>query len=301
MTVLVVGATGFVGGEIAHRLRQHQISTRGLVRGGNTHPKAKQLQDAGIQIAVGDLTVAETLAAACTGIDTVVTTATSMPSGANDGLRRVDLDGSLALIDAAERAGVKKFVYTSYSGNIRYDSPLETAKRASEVRLLQGPMQAVILRPSYFMEMWLSSALGFDPANGSVRIYGSGEGKGNYISAFDVAEFAVAAILRPYGEKNTILEMGGPDELSQLDAVHIFEQALGRKIELSFVPEEALRRQHGSNDPLQKTFAALMLGYAQGDVITGARALAEQYGVALRSVKEYAAHLRAQEQVQSVA
>lgn len=293
MTILVVGSTGFVGGEVALRLQQRQHQVRALVRGGAAHPKAKSLQDAGIEVANGDLTLPETLAAACSGIDTVVTTATSMPTGANDGLRRVDRDGTLALIAAAEQAGVKRFVYTSYSGNIREDSPLETAKRDCEDRVLQSPMQAVILRPSYFVEMWLSPVLGFDPANGSARVYGSGEARVNYISAHDVAEFAVAAATATLQDKNTILEMGGPEALSQLDAVRIFEQALGRKVEVSFVPVDALEEQHRSaTDPLQKTFAALMHAYAKGDVIAGALALAETYGIALRSVADSARALQ---------
>jgi uncharacterized protein YbjT (DUF2867 family) len=186
-------------------------------------------------------------------------------------------------------------VYVSYSGNIREESPLETAKRDCENRLLQGPMQSVILRPSYFMEVWLSPALGFDPRSGSARIYGSGEAKVSYISAFDVADFAVAAATKEQRDKNTVLEMGGPEALSQLDAVRIFEQALGRKVQLEFLPAEVIQQQHASTDPLQKTFAALMLAYVNGDVITGARALAEEYGIALRSVAEYAALLRAQQ------
>src|SRR5207244_8695473 len=130
------------------------------------------------------------------GTATCAPTATYMPTGANDGLGRVDLDGTMALIEAAERAGVKRFVSTTYSGNIQIASPLETAKRTCENRLLRSSMQNVILRPTYFAEVWLSPALGFDFVSGSVRIYGSGEAKGSYISAFDVAEFAVAAATR---------------------------------------------------------------------------------------------------------
>jgi uncharacterized protein YbjT (DUF2867 family) len=296
MPILVAGSTGFVGSEIALRLSQRKLQTRALVRGGAEHPKAKRLQDGGLEIVKGDLTVPASLAAACQGVDTVVSTVTSMPSGANDGLRRVDHDGTLALIAAAEHAGVKKFVYVSYSGNIREDSPLETAKRDCENRLLQGSMQAVILRPSYFMEAWLSPALGFDPGNGSARIYGSGEAKVSYISAFDVAAFAVSAITKEHPEKTTILEMGGPEALSQLDALHIFEQAFGRNVQPEFLPAEAIQEQHrSSSDPLQKTFAALMLTYAKGDAISGASRLAEEYGMPLRSVAEYAALLRAQQ------
>jgi uncharacterized protein YbjT (DUF2867 family) len=294
MTILVVGATGFVGQAAALRLRERGNQVRGLVRGGAAHPKARDLQAAGIAIVEGDLTRPETLAGACNGIETVVCTATSMPA-ANDGLRRVDLEGTLALMEAAERAGVQRFIYTSYSGNLRFDSPLETAKRSCEDRLLKARMQAIILRPSYFMEMWLSPALGFVPEKGSARIYGSGEAKGSYISAFDVAEFAAAAAVKKIDRRQTILEMGGPEAVSQLDAVRIFEQALHKKIVVEHVAWEALQQQHrAATDPLQKTFAALMLGYAQGDVIAGARETAEQYGVRLRSVTEYATGFRAE-------
>jgi uncharacterized protein YbjT (DUF2867 family) len=291
MVILMVGGTGLVGRRIAVALQRQNKSVRALVRGGSAHPKAGDLKSEGVQIADGDLTRPDSLAAACDGVDAVVCTATTMPTGADDGLRRVDRDGVLGLIDAAERAGARKFVYTSYSGNLRRQSALETAKRDCEARLLQSGMEAVILRPSYFMEIWLGPHLGFDPMNGRVRIIGAGEATISYISASNVAEFAVAALLRETGKQAT-LEMGGPEPLSQLDVVRIFERTLGVTCQLDFVPVEALQQQHLSPDPLQRTFAALMLGCADGDVIPGAAALAKEYGVRLRSVEEYAQSLR---------
>jgi len=285
---LVVGATGIVGKRIAVKLREKGRKVRAIVRGGAARAEAQELTGAAIEIVDADLTKPGSLPAACAGIDNVVCTATSMPHGRDDGLRRVDHDGVLALIEAADRAKVKKFVYTSYSGNIRYDSPLETAKRDCENRLLASSMQAVVLRPSYFMEAWLSPALGFDPAKASARIYGSGQAKVSYISAHDVAEFAVAAVAMSEGDRAVILELGGPEALSQLDAVRVFEKKLGKKFTLDFVPIEALEGQYRSSDPLQKTFGALMLGYAKGDVIRESRANADRYGVRLRSVADYA-------------
>lgn len=293
MFTLVAGATGFVGQQIALALQRKTGRVRALVRGGGSNPKANNLASAGIEIVAGDLTSPDTLAHACAGVETVVCTATAMPTGADDGLRRVDRDGVLALIHAADRAGVKKFVYTSYSGNIRTDCPLHTAKRDCEARLLETGMDVVILRPSYFMEVWLGPALGFDPIGGTVRIYGTGERPVSYISAFDVAQIGVAAALRRTG-KQAILEIGGPEPVSQLDAVRIFESLLGTTCQLEFVPLEALEQQHLSPDPLQKTFAALMISCAQGDVIPGAAALGREYGVALRSVSDYASKVRAQ-------
>jgi NADH dehydrogenase len=215
-----------------------------------------------------------------------------MPQGKDDGLKRVDHDGVLGLLGATEQAGVKKFVYVSYSGNLKFDSPLETAKRNCERRLLASQMQAIILRPTYFMEMWLSPLLGFDAANGTARIYGSGEAPVSYISAFDVADFAVATALASEAG-NQVLELGGPEPVSQLQAVRIFENELHRKFTLQHVPVEALQEQHRSSDPLQKTFGALMLGYAGGDVIPTARDNATRYGVRLHSVDDYAAQFAA--------
>lgn len=285
---LVVGATGLVGQQVALNLRQRGRQVRAMVRGGKNHEKAKELLSAGIDIVDADLTKQETLPSACAGIETVMCTATSMPHGREDGLRRVDREGVLALIENAERAGVRHFVYTSYSGNIREESPLETTKRSCENRLLSGRMRATILRPSYFSEVWLSPALGFDPANGRARIYGAGDAKVSYISLNDVAAFAVAAAEKLL-DKSVVLEMGGPEPLSQLDAAQIFERLLGRKIELDRVPVAALEEQHRSSDPLQKTFAALMLAYAKGDAIPASMETARSYGITLHSVSDCAA------------
>jgi len=285
---LVVGATGLVGQQVALGLRHQGRKVRALVRGGTHHEKAAPLISAGVEIVDADLTKPESLPSACAGVETVLSTATSMPHGKDNGLRRVDHDGTLALIDSAERAGVSHFIYTSYSGNIRVDSPLETAKRDCEKRLLSSKMRVTILRPSYFMEMWLSPALGFDPANGRARIYGSGDAKVSYISLHDVVAFALAVAANPT-HPSAILEMGGPEPLSQLDAVGIFKRTLGKKVEVDRVPLAVLEEQHRSTDPLEKTFAALMIGYARGDKIPGALETARRYGVTLHSVSHSAA------------
>jgi hypothetical protein len=61
---------------------------------------------------------------------------------------------------------------------------------------------------------------------------------------------------------------------------------------LEKVPLAALEEQHHSTDPLQKTFAALMLGYAKGDAIPGRLETARQYGVTLHSISDYSAPFR---------
>jgi len=142
---LVVGATGQVGGRIARRLLGQGRAVRALLREGSAERTAPLLA-AGVDAVPGDLRLPRSLVAACEGADTVVCTATTMPHGADDGLRRVDRDGVLALIEAAESAGVRRFVYLSYSGGIDTPSPLHEAKRAAEARLRSSRMETCALR-----------------------------------------------------------------------------------------------------------------------------------------------------------
>src|SRR5512134_1307607 len=99
---LVVGATGLVGGAVAQQLRKQTCDVRALVRGGAAHQGARALLQSGVSVVAGDLRDPLTVAGACSGVDTIVCTATSMPAPSGDALQRVDQDGVLGLIAAAE-------------------------------------------------------------------------------------------------------------------------------------------------------------------------------------------------------
>jgi uncharacterized protein YbjT (DUF2867 family) len=138
------------------------------------------------------------------------------------------------------------------------------------------------------MEAWLSSSLGFDYANGRVQIFGSGDQKISWISLSDVARFATEVLKNPSAE-NAVIELGGPDALSPNEVVEIFERKSGRTFEIVRVPEEALQVQSDmAEDSMSRTFAALSLGYAKGDVIPMESTL-ETYPMDLVSVDDYAA------------
>jgi uncharacterized protein YbjT (DUF2867 family) len=285
---LVVGATGLVGGTVARHLRERGLEVSALVRGGPTRKEAAGLTQAGVRVAAGQLEDHESVATACAGVDTVTCTVTAMPAAAGDALKRIDHDGILGLIETAESAGVQRFVYVSYSAGINVDSPLGQAKRACEARLAASAMESVVLMPSFFMQVWLGPHLGFDVANARARIYGDGTAGISYVSALDVARFAVAAATMP-GPMREKVEIGGPEVLSQLDAVALFERVHGRDFAIETVPVSALEAQRQSPDPLQQTFAALMLSCAQGNPVPSARANADRYGVRLASVEDYVA------------
>ena len=136
------------------------------------------------------------------------------------------------------------------------------------------------------MEVWLSAATGFDAQMGKVNICGAGTNPVSYISIKDVAKFAVESISNP-SSKNTSLELGGPQNISPLEAVQIFENALHHKIEVEHIPMEMLQAQfNSSKDAMQKSFTGLMLCVAFGDQIDMMEVLGN-FPIKLTSVKDY--------------
>lgn len=288
--ILVIGATGKLGGEICRRLSAEGKEVRAMIRPTAAPQKVEALKKMGVQIVRGDLRNFETFEPALKGIDTVISTVSSMPfsyvPGDND-IQNVDLAGIKKLVDKAKAAGVKHFIYTSFSNQIDQDVPLCNAKRAVEQHLEKSGLSYTILQPSYFMEAWLTPAVGFDVEHAKVQVFGDGTKPISYISVEDVAKFAVASIENP-AARNAKLELGGPDKLSQLDAVRIFEKVDGRKFEVQYVPMEALKEQlNAATDPMQQSFSGLMLAVAKGDPIDMDKTL-KAFPIPLTSVKDFA-------------
>jgi uncharacterized protein YbjT (DUF2867 family) len=284
---LVVGATGTLGTEICGLLRKKNLPVTGLVRKTSNQSKRETLEKLGVNIAEGDLRDRDSLRAACAGVDTIISTATMIVSRQpSDSFDETDRNGHLKLIDEAERASVSRFIFISFPP-IPYEFPLQSAKRAVEERLQAGKLKYTILQPTFFQEVWLGPHLGLDPVQGSIRIYGGGKNRISWISFRDVAKFAVGALDSTYTQNRT-LPLGGPEALSPLEVVSIFEKVQNRKWKVDFVPEEILQEQYNNaNDPTQKTFTGLMLNYALGGEIS-MKEILERIPVVLTSVRQYA-------------
>ena len=288
--ILVVGATGSVGGAICRRLAASGQPVRALVRESSAPDKVSALRAMGVETVVGDLRDGASLDAACHGTSAVITTVSSMPfsyvPGQND-IASTDMAGTMRLVDAAAAAGAGHFIYTSFSNNLDVDTPLFRAKRAVEQHLIESGLGYTILRPSCFMEAWLSPMVGFDPANARATIYGTGTEPVSWIAVRDVAEFAVRSIDAPAAH-NATLELGGPDALSPLEVVKIFEEIGGRRFETQHIPVEALEaQQEAATDPMAQTFPGLMRAVAAGDRIDMESTL-RAIPVSMVSVRDYA-------------
>ena len=232
--ILVVGATGNLGGSIARALLAGGSKVRILVRPGSSY--ANLVAD-GAEPVTGDLKEPASLRAACAGVDAVVTTANAIARGGADTIESVDLHGNLRLIEAAEAEGVRRFVFTSVLG-ASTDSPVPLIRAKGEVeqRLEKSAMTATIIQPNLFMDLMLPMAVGGPALAGqTVTLVGEGRRRHSMVAMRDVVAYVVAALGRSE-EHDQRLAIGGPEAISWRDAVAAFERELGREIAVRTVP-----------------------------------------------------------------
>jgi uncharacterized protein YbjT (DUF2867 family) len=234
MKVLVVTATGVLGIESCRRLLQKGHQVRGLVRPGS--PKEAEVRALGVEIAHGDLLQPQTLAAACQGVEAVVGSATAIVSkGKGNSMAAVDEHGFLSLIDAAKKAGVKRFVHVSLSPNLAGGSEVIDHKRVVERAVRASGLTWTVLQPSYFMEIWFGPALGWKLAEAKGQLFGAADKRISWIALGDVAAWVVAALESP-AAANQDIPLGGPQALTGSEAHQLVEKTLGKKFKVTRVP-----------------------------------------------------------------
>jgi uncharacterized protein YbjT (DUF2867 family) len=284
--ILVVGATGLVGGAICQKLAERGEKVRALVRGTSSKERVEALRSAGVELRTGDLKDPQSLAAVCQGIEAVISTASSTLSRqAGDSIESVDATGQLNLVDAAKAAKVSRFLFVSFRRPTGLPFPLGEAKEHLEQAIKS--LNYTIIQASFFMEVWLSPALGFDYTNATARIYGQGINAVSWVSFRDVAEMC-ALSLRHHAAERKVIEFGGPEALCPLEVVARFQQISGKSFRLEHIPEASLLSQYrAATDSLQKSFAALMLACSRGDSMDTA-SVVNTFRIKLASVNDYA-------------
>ena len=237
--ILVVGATGMLGGAILRRLLQRGAEVRALVRDPSAEGPHKA---AGVECISGDLKDPASLLQACRDVSTVITTANSAARGGDDTVETVDLQGNRNLIEAASRSGVQHFIFVSAQGeDPNSPIPFLQAKGLTTKRLRESAMAHTVLIPDIYMDVWIPMVvLGPVASSRPVTIVGEGSHKHYFIAVEDVADFAVAAVGNDSARDRDLL-IGGPEALSWHDVISTLERLSGVKVEiLSLQPGEPM-------------------------------------------------------------
>ena len=232
--ILIVGSTGRVGGKIAHTLLGQGRPLRILVRPGSDY---HAFVAAGAEPALGDLKDPASIAVACRGVDTVISTASAGERGGNDTPQTVDLEGNAKLIEAAGVAGVKQFIFVSaLLARPDHPVPVPRAKALTEAVLRDSGLTYTIVAANGIADVMFPLVVGYPLSVGKpVTLVGEGRRRHTFIAARDVAAFATAVIGHA-AALNRRIEIGGPEALSWRDVVAAYERTLGHPIPVQWIP-----------------------------------------------------------------
>jgi uncharacterized protein YbjT (DUF2867 family) len=243
--ILIVGATGQLGGAVAQALLAQGRAVRVLVRHNSPSEalasqglatSAQTLQTAGAEMVYGDLKDRASLDAACRGVSTVIATANSVLRGGPDNVQTVDLEGNRSLIDAAAAAGVQHFIFVSaQNADPNHPVPFLQAKGQTEQHLIASGLPYTLIAPHAYMEVWLAMVVGLPALTGQpVTVVGSGARRHSFVSARDVAGYILASVDNPQA-RNQRLVIGGPEAVSFRDTAAAFAELLGRDVPIQSV------------------------------------------------------------------
>ena len=140
-TILVTGATGLVGSHFAEQACQRGFKVRALCRASAA---TELLDEWGVEIVEGDLGNIESLKKACDGATVIVHCAAKVGDwGPTEDYRRINVDGTRSLLDAALEAGsLKRWIQLSslgvYEATDHYGTDETTAPHTRRYRWLHA-------------------------------------------------------------------------------------------------------------------------------------------------------------------
>jgi uncharacterized protein YbjT (DUF2867 family) len=244
VTVLVTGATGFVGSHVAHALRARETPVRALVR---RPERARRLAAWGVELVQGDVTDAASLDAACEGVDAVVHLV-AIIRGRREEFERIMAQGTRDLVAAARAAGVRRFVLASALGldeQTKDIVPYYAAKWEMEQAVVESGLEHVVFRPSFVfgrdggvlpMFVRMARYLPVTP------IAGPGTQRLQPIWIDDLAEYFAQAVSLPAAAGRTF-EVGGPDAPTWNEFWDRLKRVVGARRPSVHVPFGVLRVQ----------------------------------------------------------
>ena len=208
---------------------------RALTRNPAAHA-AKELARQGIELVQGDLEDPPSLDRACRGVYGIYGVQDFWRVGAK---REVQQGKNLA--DAAKKAGVQHFVYSSVGGAERNTGiPHWESKWEIEKHIRKLGLPATIFRPASFMETYHILEVEVGILKGKLADPIRGDKPYQTIATDDIGAFVALAFERPKDFLALELEIAG-SELTNLEAAKVFSRVLGKVVKFRRLPLPLVR------------------------------------------------------------
>lgn len=234
-TVLVTGATGRQGGAVTRHMLLKGWRLRALTRNPDAHA-AKQLARQGIEMVQGDLEDPPSLDRASRGAYGIYSVQDFWSVGAK---REVQQGKNLA--EAAKKAGVHHFIYSSVGGAERNTGiPHWESKWEVEKHIRRLGLPATIFRPVSFMETYHILEVEVGILKGKLADPIRPDKPYQTIATDDIGAFVALAFDRPKDFLGLELEIAG-SELTNLEAAQVFSQVMGKPVKFRKLPLPIVR------------------------------------------------------------
>lgn len=231
--ILITGSTGFVGRHLVKRLVALGEKPRCLVRSQQKATHILPLDQ--IEVAVGDTTRLGMLEPAMQGIDTLVHSAfitADIKEGHGVSYQGVNVEGTRNVVEAAQRAGVKKIVLVSGLGT-RPDKPgsYMQGRYLAEQYVKESGLAWSILQPSIQFGEHAAFFKGLADLIRSapvVPVIGTSQRKFQPIWAEDVAQCLIQQV-RDASRSGKTYIVGGPEQFTYAQILDMLANAVSKK------------------------------------------------------------------------
>ena len=240
--ILLTGATGVIGSALLRRLTAAGEPVRCLVR----DPRRLRDQRVRVQIALGDLADPPSFRHALRGVNTVVHLAASIRDQLSGSIEELNAVATWRMVQAAERAGVERFVFFSALDASTFNrTRFLRAKALAEEAVQESGLPHTVFAPSIVYspgDPWLTLLNRLALLLPVMPISGSGRAVYQPIWADDVADCVMAVLDGSPAGDRTRHELAGPETLSYRDIVELALRSFGRRRPIVRVPLPVVRR-----------------------------------------------------------
>ncbi|MGB5593033.1 MAG: SDR family oxidoreductase [Crocosphaera sp.] len=249
MKLLIVGATGTLGRQIARHALDEGHQVRCLVRNAR---KAAFLKEWGAELVMGDFCKPQTLPPALEGMEAIIDAAAARPTDSLS-MKEIDWDGKVNLIQAAQKAGVDRYIFFSILNAEKYPHvPLMDIKYCTEKFLAESGLNYTILRPCGFMQGLIGQYA--VPLLDNQAVWITGESSPiAYMDTQDVAKLTIRVLEVPQTQKQTY-PMVGTKAWTAEEIIQLCERLSHKQVKIARVPLGLLRFLRGFTRFFQWTY-----------------------------------------------